>query len=108
MVLNYASYFSVAQQELKSLVDFLLSYPSRWRYDILRVLDYFQYAGIDYDDRMDDAIDLLLIKRRKDGKWPLQMKHAGKTHFDIEKCGEASRWNTLRALRVLKHFGIKI
>jgi hypothetical protein len=84
----------------------MLSYPSRWRYDILRALDYFQDARVGHDIRMDDAIEVLLKKRRKDGKWPLQMKHAGQTHFDMEKSGEASRWNTLRALRVLKHFGI--
>lgn len=85
----------------------MLSYPSRWRYDILRALDYFQFAGVDYDNRMDNVIEVLLKKRRKDGKWPLQTKHPGQTHFDMEKSGEPSRWNTLRALRVLKHFGIK-
>jgi len=85
----------------------MLSYPSRWRYDILRALDYFQFAGVDYDNRMDNAIEVLLKKRRKDGKWPLQTKHPGQTHFDMEKSGEPSRWNTLRALRVLKHFVIK-
>jgi hypothetical protein len=81
----------------------MLSYPSRWRYDVLRALDYFKLAGIEYEDRMQDAIMVLIRKRRKDGKWPLQAKHPGKTHFDMEKTGKASRWNTLRALRVLKH-----
>ncbi|MCK4765319.1 MAG: hypothetical protein KAW12_24170 [Candidatus Aminicenantes bacterium] len=84
----------------------MLSYPSRWRYDILRALDYFQFAGTGYDRRMDDAMEVLLKKRRKDSKWPLQAKHPGQTHFDMEKCGEPGRWNTLRALRVIKHFGI--
>lgn len=82
----------------------MLSYPSRWRYDILRALDYFQLVGAEYDERMDDAVNVLIKKRRKDGKWPLQAKHPGQTHFDMEKTGQASRWNTLRALRVLKHF----
>jgi hypothetical protein len=82
----------------------MLSYPSRWRYDILRALDYFQAAEVDYDPRMQDALDVLLKKRRKDGTWPVQAKHAGQTHFDMEKTGGPSRWNTLRALRVLKHF----
>ena len=84
----------------------LLSYPSRWRYDILRALDYFQFTGVDYDSRMDDAIEVLLKKRRKDGRWPLQGRHPGKTHFEMEEGKEPSRWNTLRALRVLRHFGI--
>lgn len=84
-----------------------LSYPSRWRYDILRALDYFQFAGVKYDERMKDAIDLLIKKQRKNKKWPVQQKYAGKTHFDMEKTGQPSRWNTLRALRVIKHFGFE-
>jgi hypothetical protein len=83
----------------------MLSYPSRWRYDILRALDYFRAAGVDYEVRMQDALKMLLGKRRKDGTWPLQAKHPGKTHFEMEKPGKPSRWNTLRALRVLHHFG---
>jgi hypothetical protein len=83
----------------------MLSYPSRWRYDILRALDYFQFAGVGYDPRMQDALDILEAKRRKDHKWPVQAKHPGQTHFDMEKTGSPSRWNTLRALRVLNRFG---
>ena len=83
----------------------MLSYPSRWFYDILRALDYFRSAGASYDPRMEDALDVLLQKRRKDGSWPLQAKHAGQVHFDMETPGQSSRWNTLRALRVLKQVG---
>jgi hypothetical protein len=82
-----------------------LSYPSRWFYDTLRALDHFRSAGVAYDPRMQDALDVLLQKRRKDGSWPLQAKHPGQVHFDMETPGQPSRWNTLRALRVLKHFG---
>jgi len=81
----------------------MLSYPSRWRYDILRALDYIQSAHVKYDPRMQDAIDILITKRRRDGRWPVQAKHPGQTHFDMEKTGNPSRWNTLRALRVLKY-----
>jgi len=85
--------------------DFLkLSYPSRWKYDILRALDYFQRAAIPWDKRMMPAIEVLMNKRNKDGTWNVQAKHPGQTHFDMEKAGKPSRWNTLRALRVLKHF----
>jgi hypothetical protein len=84
----------------------MLSYPSRWFYDILRALDYFQFAGVEYDPRMQDALDVLMSKRRKDSKWPLQAKHPGKVHFDMETPGKPSRWNTLRSLRVLKHLNI--
>ena len=86
----------------------MLSYPSRWRYDILRALDYFQSAGIDYDPRMQDALNVLMKKQRKDNKWPVQAKHPGQTHFDMEATGGPSRWNTLRAMRVLRHFGKSI
>jgi len=85
--------------------DFLkLTYPCRWRYDILRALDYFQHANIKWDDRMNDAIQVLQKKRNKDGTWNVQAKHPGQLHFEMEKAGKPSRWNTLRALRVLKHF----
>lgn len=82
----------------------MLSFPGRWRYDILRALDYFQDADIPWDTRMQDALQVLVIKRRADGRWPLQARHAGKTHFEMEKPGKPSRWNTLRALRVLNKY----
>jgi hypothetical protein len=81
-----------------------LSYPSRWYYDILRALDYFRAAGIPYDTRMEPALVLLKSKQRKDQTWPLQAKHPGQVHFDMEKPSRASRWNTLRALRVLNQY----
>jgi hypothetical protein len=84
----------------------MLSFPSRWRYNILRTLEYFRSAGVDCDSRMEDAIQVVLKKRRSDQTWPLQTKHPGQTHFDMEKAGKPSRWNTLRALRVLDFWGI--
>lgn len=84
----------------------MLSYPSRWRYDILRALDYFRAARVEYDNRMDDALEVLIKKRRPDKTWPLQCRHSGQSHFEMEPVGKPSRWNTLRALRVLKHFRI--
>jgi hypothetical protein len=81
-----------------------LTYPGRWKYDILRALDYLQWAQVAYDPRMEAAIQVLLKKRRKDGRWNVQAKYSGQTHFDMEKAGQPSRWNTLRAMRVLKSF----
>jgi hypothetical protein len=81
-----------------------LSFPSRWFYDILRAMDHFREARLEYDKRMQDALDILVKKRSNDGMWPLQANHPGKTHFEMESVGRSSRWNTLRALRVLKHF----
>jgi hypothetical protein len=81
-----------------------LSFPCRWRFDILRCLDYMRDAEVPFDPRMESALTILRGKRRKDGKWPLQEKHAGQVHFDMEKSGTPSRWNTLRCLRVLNYF----
>ena len=55
---------------------------------------------------MNDAIDILLKKRNKENTWNLQANHPGQTHFEMEKVGKPSRWNTLRALRVLRYFKI--
>lgn len=185
MVLNYASYFNVKEEELKSVVDFLLSqkmndggfncesnrkgathsslhttlsvlegifeykrngyryrlkeleqakrqshefilqhrlfrshktgniinpnflklyYPSRWFYDILKAMDYFQRANVKYDERMDDAMEVIMKKRTADGLWKLPAPHAGQTHLQMEQAGKPSRWNTLRVLRVLQHY----
>jgi len=86
----------------------MLSFPSRWRYDILRALVYFVDAGVPYDPRMKDALDLLGSKRRNDGTWPVQAKHPGLAHFDMEQTGTSSRFNTLRALRLMKKYPISI
>jgi hypothetical protein len=78
------------------------SFPPRWHYDILRALDYFQAAGAPRDPRLAEAIDIVRKSRRSDGRWTLQNSYKGKTYFELERLGAASRWNTLRALRVLR------
>jgi hypothetical protein len=80
------------------------SYPSYWRYDILRALDYLQSEKIPYDNRIEDALTVLLKKQTTDGRWKLQSRYAGLVYFDMEKPGEVSRWNTLRALRIMKRY----
>lgn len=81
----------------------LFSFPPRWHYDVLRGLDYFRDAGVRFDERCDEAVSLIEHKRRPDGTWPLQNHYAGKEHFKMEPGpGKPSRWNTLRALRVLR------
>ena len=82
------------------------SFPPRWHYDVLRSLDYLQDAAARPDDRAAAAIDLLMSKRTKDGRWKLQNHHSGREHFKMEQTGQPSRWNTLRALRVLRWYGI--
>jgi hypothetical protein len=81
-----------------------LSFPPRWRYDIMRALDYFQDCGAPYDKRMNDALRIIVKKRTADGYWLLQQRYPGKTFFEMEQVGEPSRWNTLRALRILRKY----
>jgi hypothetical protein len=77
-------------------------FPPRWHYDVLRALDYFQAVNAQRDERFEDAIQLLLKKRKRDGRWFLNRGPSGRIYFDLEKAGGPSRWNTLRALRVLR------
>ena len=81
-------------------------HPNRWRYDILRALDYFRSAGIEDqtrpEPRLDEAFDHLRSRRLDDGSWPLDWRAPGRVWFDTDSGpGEPSRWVTLRALRVL-------
>ena len=79
-----------------------LSFPPRWHYDILRGLDHFQAVGAPADLRFHDALEVLMNRKRTDGRWPVQHKHSGRVWFDMEVGRQPSRWNTLRALRVLR------
>ena len=81
------------------------AFPPRWHYDILRALDYFQTVAAPRDPRLADAIDIVKGTQFEDGRWSLQNSYRGKTYFELERVGAPSRWNTLRALRVLKWWG---
>jgi hypothetical protein len=77
------------------------AFPYYWHYDVLRVLDYFRRADADPDPRMAEAIEVVRSKQQPDSRWLLDRLHPGRVFFDIEEVGAPSRWNTLRALRVL-------
>ena len=80
----------------------MISFPVYWYYDILRGLDYFRLVGV-FDDRCSEAVEMLVSKRDSDGLWWLENRHQGPTHFRVDGPeGSPSRWNTLRALRVLE------
>jgi hypothetical protein len=82
------------------------SFPTWWHYDILRGLEYLRDAAVEPDDRMAEAIGVVEGNRDPDGRWPLQNVHEGEAPFEMEAGeGKPSRWNTLRALRVLDWFG---
>jgi hypothetical protein len=81
------------------------SHPTRWFYDVLRGLDYFRAAGGTPDKRLEEAIEVVKSKERPDGTWLLENTHPGSVHFAMEDGdGQPSRWNTLRALRVLRWY----
>lgn len=79
-----------------------LSFPPRWHYGILRALDYFQAVNAPRDPRLAEAMGIVRRSQREDGRWSLENSYKGKTYFELERLGAPSRWNTLRALRVLK------
>ncbi len=81
------------------------SFPTRWQYDVLRGLEYFRSTGGPPDERLAEAIEVLRSKRQADGTWLLENTHPGRIHFALEDGdGQPSRWNTLRALRVLRWY----
>jgi hypothetical protein len=82
------------------------AFPTWWHYDVLRGLDYLRSAGVAYDERVAEAIDLVASKCDSDGAWPLEVRYPGVMPVETDQGeGLPSRWNTLRALRVLTHFG---
>lgn len=82
------------------------AFPPYWFYDVLRSLDYFREADGAPDPRLDDAIELLVDQRADDGRWPAGRPRRGQVFFALDAPeGEPSRWNTLRALRVLRWLG---
>jgi hypothetical protein len=81
------------------------SFPTRWHYDVLRGLEYFRSMGDPPDPHVSEAIELLRSKQQADGTWLLENTHSGAVHFTIDGGdGWPSRWNTLRALRVLRWY----
>jgi hypothetical protein len=81
------------------------SFPTGYHYDVLRALEYLRSARLTPDARVAEAIDLVESKRDADGRWPLENLHEGELDFEMgEGEGKPSRWNTLRAMRVLRWY----
>lgn len=78
------------------------AFPTWWHYDVLRGLEYLCSAGVAYDERMAEAIELVASKRNGDELWPLETRYPGVMPIEMDEGeGQPSQWNTLRALRVL-------
>jgi hypothetical protein len=81
------------------------SFPPFWHYDVLRGLDYLRHAGIKPDSRVREAVEIVIQRRHQNGRWPLNLRHPEWIPLRMENAvGSASRWNTLRALRVLRWY----
>src|SRR3954471_10960492 len=81
------------------------AFPAWWHYDVLRGLEYLRRAGVAPDERVTEAIDLVASKRDRDGRWPLETRLPGRMLVETDEGeGRPSRWNTLRALRVLRWY----
>jgi hypothetical protein len=89
------------------------SFPTGYHYDVLRGMDYLRAAGVTGDERLDEAVDVVRSKRDAEGRWPLENPHESELvdarmrdlGFDMdEREGRPSRWNTLRAMRILAWF----
>ena len=79
-----------------------LTYPWHWHYTVLRGLDYLRLTPAISDERLADPIDVLRDRRKPNGRWPLQKRIPGTLLVEMEKPGKDSRWNTLRASRILR------
>jgi len=81
------------------------SFPTFWHYDVLRGLDYLRNAGGNPDSRVKEAVEIVIERRHQNGRWPLNLLHPERVPLEMEtEVGRASRWNTLRALRVLRWY----
>jgi hypothetical protein len=86
----------------------LFSFPNWWYYDVLRGLDYMRKAGVKPDERVAEAVELVKSKRQADGTWLLENVHPGRDAIELDEGeGKPSRWNTLRALRVLDWYSAR-
>ncbi|WP_348787017.1 hypothetical protein [Leifsonia sp. NPDC080035] len=81
------------------------AFPPYWHYDVLRGLDHLRAAGVAPDDRLTEVLDAVEAARGEDGRWRMDRVHPGEVLVAMEEQGEPSRWNTLRALRVLRWAG---
>jgi len=99
----------VIQRDRKSGLPWTrFAFPTWWHYDVLRGLDYLRRAGANPDERVAEAVELVAAKRGGDGLWLLETHYPGRMPIETDAGeGRPSRWNTLRALRVLRWYSTR-
>jgi hypothetical protein len=78
-------------------------FPLMYQDDVLEILGILTKLGIK-DDRMQEAVDLVVSKQDDLGRWKLESTFNGRFHTNIESKGKNSKWITLNALRMLKRY----
>ena len=78
-------------------------FPLMYQTDVLEILGILTSLGY-RDERMQEAVDLLVSKQDDQGKWRLERTFNGRFQVDIEETGKPSKWVTLNALKVLKRY----
>jgi hypothetical protein len=99
----------VIERDRKGNTDWTrFAFPTWWHYDVLRGLEYLRRAGVAPDERLAEAIELVASKPAGDGRWPLETQYPGVMPIETDEGeGWPSRWNTLRALRVLDWYSAR-
>ncbi len=101
-LLTRALFRRLSTGEVANAAFLRFAFPPRYHYDILRALDYLRDAGVQPDVRVEAAVHVVESSRQAEGRWLLDDAHDEALAFPFgERVGEPSRWNTLRALRVL-------
>ncbi|HUF00432.1 MAG TPA: hypothetical protein VMN99_14335 [Anaerolineales bacterium] len=99
----------VIERDRQGETEFMrFAFPTWWHYDVLRGLEYLRRAGVTPDERVTEAIDLVASKRDDQGRWPLETRYPGRMPVEMDETeGKPSRWNTLRASRVLDWYSAR-
>ncbi|HLH32364.1 MAG TPA: hypothetical protein VKY31_14255 [Terriglobia bacterium] len=104
-LLQRALYRRLSTGEVANPEFLQFAFPPRYHYDVLRALDYLRAAGFQPDARIADAVRVVESKRQADGRWLLDASYdATPATLLRESVGGQSRWNTLRAVRVLRWY----
>lgn len=82
-------------------------FPLSYQSDMLETTAALVDLGYSGDPRLGHALQFILSKQDQQGRWRMERSLNGKMLVAIEAKGQASKWVTLRALRVLKRAGIE-